>query len=169
MKFLYILTFILPCLLMPACSMDNTIPEVPPDQRLPLQPGFHVTVNGSPAGDGSVDAPWDLSIALASSTIMPGDTIYLHGGTYRGVFVSGLNGRPDAPIRVRPWANETVIIDGAGFTSGAPAVLAFEGSYTWLSGVTITNSAADHYNDYVNDNAIDGVYFVGRVINCKIA
>jgi len=160
--------FILLLLLMLVCSMCKSGFDDLPEPWMPVFPSFHVTVNGTPAGDGSIDAPWDLATALSRSTVVPGDTIYLHGGTYKGFFVSNLNGTAAAPIVILPWHNDTVIIDGTGQTASAPAVLTFEGSYTWLKGVTITNSAANHYNA---DNTNDGVYFIGpgnKLQNCII-
>lgn len=50
---------------------------------------FHVTPNGSPKGNGLVAEPWDLSTALVATEIVkPGDTVWIHSGTYRGGFVS---------------------------------------------------------------------------------
>ncbi len=72
---------------------------------------YHVAPDGSPQGDGSIDRPWDLAAALVAETVEPGDTIWIHAGTYRGGFVSRLTGRPDAPIVVRGWPGERVTID----------------------------------------------------------
>lgn len=79
--------------------------------RLPAA-DFHVAQDGSPQGTGAADRPWDLATALAAADkVQPGDTVWLHAGTYRGGFVSKLNGRPGAPIVVRGAANERVTID----------------------------------------------------------
>ncbi|MBW3543795.1 MAG: hypothetical protein KY476_26400, partial [Planctomycetes bacterium] len=73
---------------------------------------FHVTTHGSPAGNGSLEQPWDLATALApADAVRPGDTIWLHEGTYRGGFVSRLTGSPDAPIVVRGVRGRRVTID----------------------------------------------------------
>ena len=73
---------------------------------------FHVTPQGTAAGSGSVEKPWDLSTALAApAEVQPGDTIWLHAGTYRGGFVSRLAGKPDIPVVVRGVAGERVTID----------------------------------------------------------
>jgi len=73
---------------------------------------FHVTPDGSPRGDGSRNQPWDLATALAAVEIVqPGDTVWLHAGTYRGGFVSQLKGRPGEPVIVRGAAGERVTID----------------------------------------------------------
>jgi hypothetical protein len=73
---------------------------------------FHVSPAGTPQGDGSAEHPWDLATALAGpEAVRPGDTIWLHEGTYRGGFDSRLTGRPDAPIIVRGRPGERVTID----------------------------------------------------------
>ena len=63
---------------------------------------FYVSPNGSPDAPGDSDHPWDLATALAQpSSVAPGDTIWLRGGTYRGTFTANLNGTAAAPIVVR--------------------------------------------------------------------
>jgi hypothetical protein len=53
-----------------------------------------------------------LATALAApETIKPGDTVWLHAGTYRGGFVSNLRGTEAAPIVVRGERNARVTID----------------------------------------------------------
>jgi hypothetical protein len=48
---------------------------------------FHVQPSGTPQGKGTLAEPWDLATALAASEIVkPGDTVWLHAGTYRGGF-----------------------------------------------------------------------------------
>jgi hypothetical protein len=73
---------------------------------------FFAAPDGSPHGNGSAEAPWDLATALAGpEAVQPGDTIWLMPGAYRGGFVSRLKGRPDAPIVVRGVRDGRVTID----------------------------------------------------------
>ena len=150
-------------------SCDPELPGVT-EPWAPVYPSFHVTVGGSPSGDGSQESPWDLASVLTSSGIKPGDTVYIHEGTYNGIFTVELYGTQTAPIVIRPWHNDVVIIDGAGHASGTRAIVEFDGQYTHLVGITITNSTADHlYYDTSHNN--DGVYFVGpgnKLLNCII-
>lgn len=75
---------------------------------------FHVTTGGSPKGDGSAAAPWDLATALAATAVVkPGDTVWVHEGTYRGGFTSTLAGRPKSPVVVRGERGKRVTIDTA--------------------------------------------------------
>lgn len=66
----------------------------------------YVTVDG--AGDGSAGNPFSLAAALSSSIILPGDTVHLAAGMYRGDYVVGFKGRADKPIAIRGaglWAS----------------------------------------------------------------
>src|SRR4051794_17269054 len=67
---------------------------------------FYASPPGSPAGDGSLVRPWDLATALNAPAILPGDTLWLRGGTYDGAFTSTLAGTPQAPIQVRSATGE---------------------------------------------------------------
>lgn len=79
--------------------------------RLATADEFHVFPDGSPEGDGSAAKPWDLPTALAHpATVQPGDTIWLHGGIYRGSFESRLTGTSDDPVIVRQAPGEHGII-----------------------------------------------------------
>ena len=100
---------------------------------------FHVTPDGRPTGDGSREHPWDLATALGHPpAVRPGDTIWLHDGTYTGTFVSKLAGMPSAPIVVRQYPGETATLCGVD-TTPTP-VLRIDGSATWFEDFTITNS-----------------------------
>ena len=73
---------------------------------------FHVSPKGSADGTGEIGTPWDLQTALSGTqAIAPGDTILLHGGTYRGGLVSELIGTEDKPIVVRGALGERVVFD----------------------------------------------------------
>lgn len=93
-----------------ACSSDQT--TAPPIDNTP-HAGYFVSVTGSQIGDGSAANPWDLLTALAQPGIVhPGDTIWVHGGTYSGQFVSNLTGTAVAPVILRAFPGERAIIDG---------------------------------------------------------
>lgn len=72
---------------------------------------FHVAPAGTPQGNGSAEKPWDLTTALTADAVAPGDTLWLHEGTYRGGYVSKLKGTRAQPITVRATPGEHVIID----------------------------------------------------------
>jgi len=57
-------------------------------------------------------------MALSSPNVIPGDTIYLHGGTYTGNFTCSVSGTEALPITVQAYPGETVIIDGGLTVTG---------------------------------------------------
>jgi len=69
----------------------------------------------SPTGNGSgtLESPYG-SIQVAVDAAAAGDTIFLRGGTYApsANIQIGKSGTRTAPISVRPYENEKVIIDG---------------------------------------------------------
>jgi hypothetical protein len=70
-------------------------------------------INGSNANNGnSLGTPWQ-SIQFAVTQLAAGDTLYLREGTYHetGIGLS-VSGAADAWITVRPWASESVSING---------------------------------------------------------
>jgi len=80
----------------------------------PARNEWFVAPLGSKSGNGNMATPFNLAAAFQSDAIQPGDTVYLRGGTYVGPFVSTLSGAPGAPIIVRPYEGERVVIDANG-------------------------------------------------------
>ena len=81
----------------------------------------HVTPDGKPDGDGTEAKPLDLATALrATDRVKPGDTVWLHAGTYRHAKREGdgasydvtLRGSAEQPVVVRARPGERVTIDG---------------------------------------------------------
>ena len=86
--------------------------------------GFHVTANGAAHGTGAVATPWDLATALNSAdAVAPGDTIWLHGGTYRGGFTSRLMSIQRADARRSPAETSKQPVQPVQRTSTMPASL----------------------------------------------
>jgi hypothetical protein len=103
--------------------------------------GFHVTVDGSSDGDGSLDFPWDLDTAFRHpSVVKPGDMIWVHGGIYRGTYVVKLDGEPDNPIIVSAWPGDRVTIDSEGSET---TVLQLYHKWYVIRGFELTNSNTD--------------------------
>jgi hypothetical protein len=72
---------------------------------------FHVdAVKGDPAGDGSATRPWK-TIEAAVKKLKPGDTLYLHGGTYFESVTIAAAGTAKAPITIRSAPGELAIVD----------------------------------------------------------
>jgi hypothetical protein len=127
---------------------------------------FYAAPGGTPGGNGSVTNPWDLQTSLSQpSTVHPGDTIWLRGGTYTGAFTSVLTGAPNQPIIVRQYPGERAVLDAA--TSNANLVtnvhtLNVEGAYAWYWGFEVTNSNTTRQTNVVYNNFRgDGVWVTG--------
>jgi hypothetical protein len=95
-------------------TSDGTGFDAPPTCTPAPKPttGWYVSPTGSKSGDGSEGKPWDLATALAGpSSIKPGDTIWLRGGTYTGSFTFALNGADTKPIIVSSYPGEWAVLD----------------------------------------------------------
>jgi hypothetical protein len=80
---------------------------------------FYVAPGGKAGNNGSEGSPWDLQTALKQpAAVKPGAVIYLRGGEYRGNFTSQLKGAEGAPITVRAYPGERVVL----INSGNPAL-----------------------------------------------
>jgi hypothetical protein len=108
----------------------------------------YVSPSGSSSGDGSITRPWDLPTALSGpSSVHPGDTIWLRGGTYgngRGVFYSSLVGTAAAPIIVKQYPGERATINGwlqVGCCDQNPHPN--QGAYVWFWGLEFASSITD--------------------------
>ncbi|MGI8979665.1 MAG: right-handed parallel beta-helix repeat-containing protein [Pirellulaceae bacterium] len=90
---------------------------------------FHASRTGTAKGNGSREEPWDLATALSSQAVIkPGDTVWLHEGTYLGGFTSQLAGTTEQPITVRGMPGARVTIDARPREARDNALFAIEGS-----------------------------------------
>lgn len=104
---------------------------------------FYVATDGTAAGDGSQARPWDFQTALNHPpTVKPGDTIWLKAGTYLGPFTSKLEGAEAAPIIVRNYQGERVVID-LNRTVNGTRLFRVEGKQTWFWGLELLDSSLE--------------------------
>ncbi|GAA5507367.1 putative Ig domain-containing protein [Novipirellula caenicola] len=102
---------------------------------------FYVSPDGTPQGNGSQSNPWDMQTAMSHpSSVSPGDTIWIMGGTYRGKFTSTLSGTADNPIYVRERPGEEVIIDLNNGTPLNAELITVGGQYTYYQGFEVFSS-----------------------------
>ena len=119
----------------------TTPPPPPPPPTTPPAGGaqFFVSPNGLATNDGSVSRPWDLQTALNHpSSVQPGATIWLRGGTYTGGFTSRLRGSTSAPIVVRQYPGERAVLDS--YATPATHGLIVNGSDAWFWGFEVMSS-----------------------------
>jgi hypothetical protein len=75
---------------------------------------LYVSPDGSPAGPGTLAAPYDLATALSGQVGYPGDTFWLREGIYRlGHLNTRIHGAPRMPISFRQVTGERARIDGS--------------------------------------------------------
>ena len=119
-----------------ACERQGSTAPVSPGTHV----GYYVTTGGSSSGDGSSTSPWDLPTALsgAGGKVHASDTIWVRAGTYLGTYDTNLAGSAAAPIIVRGYPGERVIIDGNDGSGNDGFVV--HGSYTWYWGLEFRNS-----------------------------
>jgi len=139
-------------------------PSPAPAPGAPTGPAraWHVTPSGTAGGDGSTARPLDLATAVSrQSPAQAGDTIWLHGGTYRGAWASYLTGTSSAPIVMRQVPGERAILDGndpAADSQGA--VLAIFGANTSYWGFEVTSSRAERV-DQKSPSSPSGITLLG--------
>lgn len=100
---------------------------------------YHVSPDGHGNAAGTRSRPWNLENALEKTRVIkPGDTLWLHGGTYTGSFYSYLKGTADAPIIVRQAPGEHAVLDlQPSRDGGGTAAFGVEGAHTWFWGFEI--------------------------------
>lgn len=126
--------------------------------------------DGSPAGTGRFEDPWDLRTALVAPTIAPGDIVFLRDGTYVHpdpqppisqfyLFQSRLYGEPGNPIIVRSYPGEWARIDGRD--SDSRPILLVRGEYTRYEQFEIVSSHPDRTATEFGNSPPDIVRGVG--------
>jgi|GEM_PF-1176990 len=128
-------------------------PTVPPPSTPPVPPAppvappssghaWYVAPNGSAGGDGSSASPWDLQTALNQpSSVKPGDTIWVRGGTYKGRHYGKLAGTASQAIVMRAYPGERAVLDLAEINEVEPAALKITGGgYVWYWDLEFMNS-----------------------------
>ncbi len=119
---------------------------------------YYASPNVTSGGNGSSSSPWSLHTALAqNNTITAGKTLCLQDGTYKGKFLSKLNGGT-----VRSAPGEWAIIDGYQFTTLSAGITATQTSFTVADG---TKLAPSIQSGGTADVVIDGEVFHNVVVN----
>jgi len=87
--------------------------------------GYYVSPNGSSGGDGTEARPWDMGTAFAGAggKIQAGDTVWIRGGTYKGVFQSAVSGAVGKPVVYRQYPGERATLDGRLRLDGSDVVV----------------------------------------------
>lgn len=89
----------------------RTVPETPLRKLSDGPARFVDSERGDDAQTGSEAQPWK-TLRYALRQLEPGDTLYLRAGTFYERPVLSRSGTSDAPITIRSYPGESVIIDG---------------------------------------------------------
>jgi hypothetical protein len=78
---------------------------------------YHVSPSGSDSAAGTLAAPF-RTIQRAANVAVPGDTVFIHAGTYRETITPAASGTAAAPIVYRNFNDDLVVVSGADPVSG---------------------------------------------------
>ena len=113
---------------------------------------WYVSPSGN--GNGSFGNPWSIATAFNSaSTVQPGDTVWLRGGTYVGnkVFYPRFNGTSAQPIIVRQYPGERATLKGGIVWNQLETLQLMYCTYTHFWGFEITSSVTNRVSaDYAH-------------------
>ena len=110
---------------------ESSPPEPPPlppgyganlPDRLPVSKGraFYVATSGSDSSPGTINQPW-RTVQKALDTLGAGQIAYVRGGTYSQNLVMARAGTAMAPITIRNYPGESVVLrPGTGETDNYP-------------------------------------------------
>jgi len=103
---------------------------------------YYVSTSGNDSNPGTISRPF-RTIQRSANVALPGDAVYVRGGTYNervALTVSGSNGRP---ITYQKYPGETPVLDGTGIAVPNTAALWDLGSvnYVTIDGFEVRNSS----------------------------
>ncbi|EKD18389.1 uncharacterized protein L3040_007584 [Drepanopeziza brunnea f. sp. 'multigermtubi'] len=119
---------------------------------------YYVSPTGSDTAAGTLAAPY-RSIQLAVDKVVPGDTIFMRGGTYSlttNIKITRKDGTSSARITLSAYNNEKVILDGEALP-GTPSEL---NSSLPLVNRGVLQVLASSYWTFINFELINGPYGV---------
>ena len=99
-----------------------------------------VSTTGHDANPGTLAAPF-RTIHAAAKAVKPGDVVNVRGGTYGERIGIYSKGTAAARIAFRPFAGETVVLDGSTIGAGTPVVSINGAEYVDFSGFEVRNSS----------------------------
>ncbi len=142
------------------------------------QQSYFAAIDGANTNNGSIESPWDIGSALKNPLITGGDTLYIRGGTYladNGFWIE-LDGAEAAPVVVKPYNHEKVILKGNNMSGEGAATLRLQGKHIHVYDLVVTQTDRKRtsaiFGSWPTDVATEiGVVIRGahcKLINCFI-
>ncbi len=143
---------------------------------------FHVATDGNDADNGSISAPF-LTVTKAASMAGPGDSIFMHSGSYPYQSWIACDGTQASPIVIEPYEDGSVVFDGDLVSGGLEnANMYIVGDWVVFrnmelqngyNGLILKESAAhvlienvrSHDNYFSGFALMEGVSYI-RLVNC---
>ena len=120
---------------------------------------YYVATNGSDSAAGTLDAPW-RTIGRAARSVMPGDTVYVRGGTYNETIDIYTSGSAAAgPIVFASYPGEKAAVSGAGLT--VPGTMRGLWNLNNVSYVTLQGFDVGYYSTASTSATPVGIYLNG--------
>jgi len=115
-----------------------------------------VSTSGSDSNDGSVTSPW-RTVQKALDTLIAGQVAYVRAGTYSQNLVMARAGSPLAPITIRNYPRESVILRaGTGQTDNYPLQVETGAAYVRFQGLVFEGATGpSSANVYASGRAHD--------------
>ena len=107
--------------------------------RLPVSsgPAFYVSTSGSDSNAGTISSPW-RTVQKALNTLTAGQIAYIRAGTYSQNLVMTRAGTAVAPITIRNYPGEAVVLQpGSGQSDNYPLQLGSGAAYIRFQGLVI--------------------------------
>ena len=156
-------------------SASAVVTVMPAGSGSTVHAGYYVSPSGSSGADGSARHPWDLATALsgAGGRVLPGDTVWLRDGTYRGVYRASVSGAAGKPIVFRQYPGERATIDGTLRADGPDvAFWGFEVMRSAPSGrlpaVESRGARQKFINLVIHDAAQQGITFWDEAVDAEL-
>lgn len=129
----------------------------------------HISTSGNDNNNGLTTTTAWRTFAHATWNVSPGDTVYVHGGTYyEWVAIWNLYGTSTQPIKFVEATGETAIIDGTNVSNVNNGLVEIgESTYVTFEGFEVRNSPAsgiliwESQNITVKKNVVHGTYSSG--------
>lgn len=123
---------------------------------------FHIATNGNDSNSGSSAQPWK-TIQHAMEELEPGNTVYIHQGTYTNSLYLDVSGSEGQMITFENYEDDEVIIDGSNFSSSAILEM-IDVHHIVIDGLTFRNLEKRDAIGILVEGASDNI----TIKNCKI-